>query len=83
MRDDIVFDAVCMRLAAAIESLGAIEEGLRDEAFGTSWPVIWGVRNRIAHGYVALDRTIIISTVDYDLAEFEESVGRLAAIVGR
>ncbi len=45
MDDATIFDAVCMRLSAAIESLGAIDDAFRDQAFGSSWPAIWSVRN--------------------------------------
>jgi len=73
-----VFDAVCMRLSAAIESVAAIDEHLRDEEFGRLWPAVWSVRNRIAHGYIFADRAIIQSTVEHDLIGFEESLDRLA-----
>ena len=81
MDDATIFDAVCMRLSAAIESLGAIDDALRDQAFGSSWPAIWSVRNRIAHGYVIIDRQIIVSTVDHDLPEFEEKIEYLSRFV--
>jgi hypothetical protein len=44
--DAVVFDAVCLRLAAAIECVGAVDAAVRDDVFGTSWPVIASVRNR-------------------------------------
>lgn len=69
--DDTVFDAVCMRLSAAIESVAAITPRLRDEHWGEDWPAIWGVRNRIAHGYFWIDRTIVTATVRNDLPELE------------
>lgn len=69
--DDILFDAVCMRLSVAIESVGRIDEETRAKEFGRSWAEIWSVRNRIAHGYFYADRSIIESTVDGDLATFE------------
>ena len=81
MDDATIFDAVCMRLSAAIESLGAIDDALRDQALGSSWTAIWSVRNRIAHGYVIIDRQIIVSTVDHDLPEFEEKIDYLSRLV--
>lgn len=56
LADDTVFDAVCMRLSAAIESISAIDSEARDRAFGSAWPAIASVRNRIAHGYTCLAR---------------------------
>lgn len=79
--DDTIFDAVCMRLSAAIESVSAVDESLRRKEFGRSWTAIWSVRNRIAHGYFYVDRAIITSTVQNDLVEFEASVERLIRTV--
>lgn len=65
--DAVVFDAVCLRLAAAIECVGAVDSAIRDEVFGSSWPAIASVRNRIAHSYVRVDRSIVEATVVSDL----------------
>lgn len=81
LADDTIFDAVCMRLSAAIESVSAIDDALRDEEFGRGWSAIWSVRNRIAHGYFYVDRQIITSTVENDLVEFEAGVERLIRLV--
>lgn len=74
LADDTIFDAVCMRLSAAIESVAMIEEARRTRAYGDVWPAIWSVRNRIAHGYAFVDRTIIMATVHNDLGEFEDGL---------
>lgn len=78
LEDDTIFDAVCLRLAAAIESIGCIDEAARDREFGRNWSAIWSVRNRISHGYMYVDQRLIISTVENDLPAFEESLNRLA-----
>ncbi len=58
-------------LSAAIESIAWISEARRVREFGDSWPAIWSVRNRIAHGYIHVDDRIIHATVNEDLPEFE------------
>ena len=78
LADDTVFDAVCMRLSAAIESISAIDQSARDRAFGSTWPAIASVRNRIAHGYTYVDREIIDNTVEHDLDDLERGLDRLA-----
>ena len=83
LADDTIFDAVCMRLSAAIESVAMVDDALRTRAYGDIWPAIWSVRNRIAHGYFAVDRTIIMATVDNDLGEFEEGLTSIEADAGR
>lgn len=79
--DSTIFDAVCMRLSAAIESIGSIDEDLRNQVFVSTWPAVWSVRNRIAHGYIYVDQTIITSTVTGDLPSFENDIDRLDALV--
>lgn len=78
LADDTVFDAVCMRLSAAIESISAIDSGARDRALGAAWPAMASVRNRIAHGYTYVDREIIDNTVRHDLDELERGLEGLA-----
>ncbi len=69
LSDDIVFDAVCMRLSAAIDALSRIEETRRIALFGDNWRAMWGLRNRIAHGYVTVDRASVEATVRTDVPE--------------
>lgn len=64
-------------LSAAIESVASITDDLRSDAFGEDWPLIWATRNRVAHGYAFIDRTMIASTIDNDLPGFEAAIRRL------
>lgn len=61
----LVIDAVCMRLSAGIEALAALDATTREEIFGGMWPLMWGMRNRIAHGYLLVDAVIIRQTVTF------------------
>lgn len=72
--DDVIADAVCLRLAAAIESVASSSPDFRTRAFGDDWHVIWATRNRIAHGYAYIDIDIIRATVDQDLPDFEQAL---------
>jgi uncharacterized protein with HEPN domain len=65
--DQLVVDAVCMRLSAGVEVLNRLDTSVRDGMFGDSWPLMWGMRNRIAHGYLLVDASIIRRTLDTDL----------------
>jgi len=82
LADETIFDAVCMRLSAAIESIASISEARRVREFGDSWPAIWSVRNRIAHGYIHVDDRIIHATVNEDLPELEGVLERLTRALG-
>lgn len=77
MEDATVADAVSLRLAAAIEAAGRIDEAARRRIFGESWTLAWATRNRIVHGYIFVDRRIIESTVRHDLPGIESAI-RLA-----
>ena len=52
LTDQLVIDAICMRLSAGIEALGRLDSARRDQLFGDAWPIMWGMRTRIAHGYL-------------------------------
>lgn len=60
-------DAICMRLSAAIEALADLDETTRTDLFGSTWPQMWGMRNRIAHGYLLVNPPIVRATVERDL----------------
>jgi uncharacterized protein with HEPN domain len=68
LTDEMVMDAIAMRLSAAIEVLRRLPEDLRADVTGGTWPQMWGLRNRIAHGYGTVDPTIIEATLRSDIA---------------
>lgn len=69
LEDQLVIDAICMRLSAGIEVLATLPAEVRDRMFGAQWQLIWGMRNRIAHGYLLVDADIIRMTVTQDVAD--------------
>ena len=67
LSDQKTIDAICMRLSAGIEALAALSAADREALFGDVWNQMWGMRNRIAHGYLLVEPAIVRSTVDRDL----------------
>jgi len=67
LEDQLVIDAICMRLSAGIETLATLDAETRDALFGSDWPLMWGMRNRIAHGYLLVDADIIRETLLKDV----------------
>ena len=67
LEDQLVIDAVCMRLSAGIETLATLDLAVRADLFGEDWRLMWGMRNRIAHGYLLVDSSIIRQTVTHDI----------------
>lgn len=72
--DQTVADAVCLRLASAIECVGDLSPELRAKVFGDDWPLIWATRNRIAHGHATIDLSLIEATVRGDLPSFRAAI---------
>ena len=65
--DQLVIDAVCMRLSAGVEALSRVDQATRERLFGDAWPLMWGMRNRIAHGYLLVDAEIVRRTLGHDI----------------
>lgn len=73
--DQLVIDAVCMRLSAGIETLATVDPAVRADLFGDDWRLMWGMRNRIAHGYLLVDSSIIRQTVNHDIPGIVVRIG--------
>lgn len=67
VKDQLTVDAICMRLSAGIEALSTLDDTAREAFFGKTWHQMWGMRNRIAHGYLLIDPATVHSTVERDL----------------
>ena len=70
----VTVDAICMRLSAGIESLARLDPNTRDAYFSSTWTAMWGMRNRIAHGYMLVDPDIIRSTLERDVPGIIERI---------
>ena len=67
LEDQLVIDAICMRLSAGLEALARLDAATLDRLFGDAWPLMWGMRNRIAHGYLLVDPDIVRRTLEHDI----------------
>ncbi|WP_295700785.1 HepT-like ribonuclease domain-containing protein [Lapillicoccus sp.] len=74
--DQFVVDAVCMRLSAGVEVLNRLDASVRTGLFGDSWTFMWGMRNRIAHGYLLIDPAIIRRTLETDIPTIMRQIHR-------
>ena len=72
--DQLVIDAICMRLSAGIEALATLDPDVRDQMFGTDWSLMWGMRNRIAHGYLLVDTAIVRQTLAQDVPKIIDCI---------
>lgn len=74
--EQVFIDAICMRLSAGIEVLEKLKPDERQRIFGATWPLMWGMRNRIAHGYLLVSGEIVRRTAEVDLPHIVEAVRR-------
>lgn len=75
--DDLVFDAVRMRLVEIGEAVGSLPEALLDTEPAIPWREVVAMRHKLAHHYYDSAVGIIAATVHDDLPELERAVGRL------
>lgn len=79
LSSQLVLDAIAMRLAAGIEALNRLDEDHLTRLFG-EWHGMWGMRNRIAHGYILVDSTLVTEAVVNELpaivTAIRESLGQ-------
>lgn len=79
LEDQLVFDAVAIRLASAIEEISNLPTQDIELEFGKEWAAIWATRNAVAHAYVYVDKGLLKDTVAKDLEVFEMHLASLAA----
>jgi len=76
----VVVDATSLRISAGIEVLNRVDPSIRTRMFGDNWQLMWGMRNRIAHGYLLVDADIIRQTVSTDLPTIIEAIRQALAL---
>ena len=78
LADDLVFDAVRMRLLEIGEAVKAIPRDLLASQPGIPWQQIARMRDHLAHRYFDTAHAILQATVDEDLPALEAAVAALA-----
>ena len=79
LSDEAILDAIALRLAAMIDSLNRLPASTLDDYFGATWGLMRGMRNRIVHGYMTVNASIIRVTVSDELPEIERALNRALA----
>ena len=80
--DQLVIDAICMRLSAGVEALARLNSATLERLFGDARPLMWGMRNRIAHGYLLVDTDIVRRTLQHDIPPIMASIDAELADAG-
>ena len=74
LAEDVVVDAIALRLSSMLDVLARLPEDSLEEMFGAVWPAMRGLRNRIAHGYHLVDLGVLRVTVAQELPLVREAV---------
>ncbi len=77
LTDDLVYDAVRARLIEIGEAAKGVAQDLLAAEPDIPWAQVAGMRDRLAHRYYDVSRSIVQSTVDEDLPELAVAVRRL------
>jgi uncharacterized protein with HEPN domain len=80
--DDLVFDAVRVRLIEIGEAVRAIDPEVLVAEPDIPWVDVAGMRNHLAHRYFDTAQAIVQATVDHDLPPLIEAVRRLLSDLG-
>jgi uncharacterized protein with HEPN domain len=78
LSDDLVFDAVRIRLLEIGEAVKALPAEMLSSQPGIPWSQIAGMRDHLAHRYFDTDHLVLQATIDSDLPELERAVHALA-----
>jgi uncharacterized protein with HEPN domain len=78
LSDDLVFDAVRIRLLEIGEAVKALPAEMLSSQPGIPWTQIARMRDHLAHRYFDTDHLVLQATVDNDLPELERAVHVLA-----
>jgi uncharacterized protein with HEPN domain len=73
--DQVVIDAIAMRLSAGVEAMNALDRDYLESVFG-EWHGMWGMRNRIAHGYIVTDSSLVIESAVHELPAVVQAINR-------
>ena len=76
-RDELIQSWIVRHLQILGEAARALPEELRQQAPEIEWKKITGMRHVLVHDYFGIDRDIVWSTVERELAPLKASLGRL------
>lgn len=74
--DDLLQNAVLYRLATLAEATAKLPADLRDRHPQIPWRDITYFRNRVAHGYLALDLDLVWRVIEFDLPSLKQTVDK-------
>ena len=77
MASELVQDAVLRNLQVLAESTSRLSEAIKATEPAVPWPEINAFRNRLTHGYLAVNLDIVWEVVRQNLPELDAAVRRM------
>ena len=77
MASDLVQDAVVRNLQVLAESTIRLSDAIKAIEPAVPWAEIKAFRNRLTHGYLAMDLDTVWEVVRQNLPELDDAVGRM------
>ena len=79
MASELVQDAVLRNLQVLAESTSRLSERIKATEPSVPWPEIRSFRNRLTHGYLAVNLDIVWEVVQQNLPELDAAAHRMLA----
>ncbi len=73
------FNAVCLELIQIGEKVNQLSPEVYDAYPEVPWHELYGLRNRIVHGYDKINKDIIWATLQQDIPEIKEELTRIVS----
>jgi len=74
LTDDLSQNAILYRLETLADAAGKLPSVLRDRHLQIPWRDITDFRNRVSHGYLALDLDLVWRVIEVDLPALKQTV---------
>ncbi len=71
------FNAICLELIQIGERVNQIPESVYEEYPEIPWHELYGLRNRIVHGYDKVKKSIIWATIVQDLPKIKSQIQKI------
>ena len=74
MQDLKDFNAMCLEFIQIGEKVHQLPEEFIDKYPEVPWHELYGLRNRIVHGYEKVNKSVIWATITKDVSEIEKQI---------
>ena len=77
MNDLKDFNAICLEFIQIGEKVNLVPESVYEQYPDVPWHELYGLRNRIVHGYEKVKKSIVWATIVKDLPEIKKQIQKI------